>query len=151
MACLAGPQGLRLLLVDADPAAGGALARQLTTAGHRVDRVEGWRDGLIRAVSDDPHLILIARDLPEVEGASLVRILRACGRPTPVLLLSRTDGPAVRGEALAAGADDLFADPLSQPTALLARIAALARPSLGRAANTAADRRRRAPPALRRR
>ncbi|MDB5448811.1 MAG: DNA-binding response regulator [Phenylobacterium sp.] len=127
MARLAAAQGGRLLLVDAAGPAAMALARRLAAAGYRVDRAYSWREGLVRAVSDDYHLILLDRDLPELDGLALVRILRSCGQAAPMLLLSGTDSPDARREALGAGADDLFVGPITA-CGLLARIADLARP-----------------------
>jgi two-component system OmpR family response regulator len=128
-------QASRLLLVDSDWAAATALARRLAAAGHSVDRAYSWREGLSRAVSDDYHLILLDRALPEIDGPALIRILRAGGFAAPVLMLCDNDNAATRPEALVAGADDVLARPFTD-TALLARVAALARPPPERDAPT---------------
>jgi two-component system OmpR family response regulator len=126
MAVLAA-QASRLLLVDSDRAAATLLARRLAAAGHSVDHAHSWREGLSRAVSDDYHLILLDLALPEIDGPALTRILRAGGLAVPVLMLCDNDNAATRPEALVAGADDLLARPFTD-SALLARVAALARP-----------------------
>nr|MEA2796810.1 two-component system, OmpR family, response regulator [Phenylobacterium sp.] len=120
-------QSFRLLLVDSDRTTAAALTHPLSAAGHEVRHAASWREGLSLAVSAEPHLILICRALPEVDGLTLVRILRACGRATPLLLLSASNGACVRREALGAGADDHLAKPFAE-SELLARVAALARP-----------------------
>ncbi|MDB5492833.1 MAG: DNA-binding response regulator [Phenylobacterium sp.] len=124
-----------LLLVDSDRAAAAALARRLAAAGYRVDRAASWREGLSCAVTDDYHLILLDGALPEIDGAALIRILRAAGLAVPVLMLSDSGSAATSQAALAAGADDLLARPFSE-TALLAHVAALARPPPEREAPT---------------
>ena len=123
---IAQAQAFRLLLVDSDRATGAALAHGLSAAGHEVRHAASWREGLSLAVSAEHHLILICRALPEIDGLALIRILRACGRAAPVLLLSGSDGASVRREALGAGADDHLAKPFAE-SELLARVTALAR------------------------
>jgi two-component system OmpR family response regulator len=123
---LAQAQAFQLLLVDSDRATGAALAHGLSTAGHEVRHAVSWREGLSLAVGAEHDLILICRALPEIDGLTLVRILRACGRADPVLLLSAADGAIGRREALGAGADDHLAKPFAE-SELLARVAALAR------------------------
>ncbi len=123
---LAQAKSLRLLLVDSDRTTAAALAQSLSAAGHDVRHAVSWREGLSLAVSAEHHLILIDGALPEIDGLTLVRILRVCGREVPVLLLSASDGACVRREALGAGADDHLAKPFAEPE-LLARVAALAR------------------------
>jgi two-component system OmpR family response regulator len=132
---LAQAPNFQLLLVDSDRTAAVALAHRLSAAGHEVRHAASWREGLSLAVSAEHDLILICRALPEIDGLALVRILRACGRPTPVLLLSASDGACVRREALGAGADDYLAKPFAE-SELLARVAALARPPPKRQAPT---------------
>ncbi|WP_207801815.1 response regulator transcription factor [Phenylobacterium hankyongense] len=135
MSRLTAATATRILLVDGHRTAATALALRLATAGHRVGRAYSWREGLSRAVGSDHHLILLHRDLPEIDGLALVRILRACGLTAPMLLLSATDGAEARREALGAGADDHLAQPFADET-LLARVAALARPPPQRDAPT---------------
>jgi two-component system OmpR family response regulator len=132
---LAQAQTFRLLLVDNDGTNAATVARQLSAAGHEVRHVASWREGLSLAVSAEHHLILIDGGLPEIGGLALVRILRACGRAPPVLLLSASDSAYVRREALGAGADDHLAKPFGA-SELLARVAALARPPPKREAPT---------------
>jgi two-component system OmpR family response regulator len=116
-----------LLLVDDDDAVAMILTRRLAAAGYRVDRAASWREGLSLAVRDGHHLILLDRALSEIDGLALVRILRASGLATPVLLLSASDDAEAHREALRAGADDHLAKPVANAE-LLARVAALARP-----------------------
>jgi two-component system OmpR family response regulator len=126
MARLLTSRAARLLFVDGVRTAMPARARRLAAAGYRVDRAHGWRQGLLRAVSDDYRVIVVDQQLPQVDGLGLTQILRGCGQEAPVLLLSATGGEAARREALAAGADDLLAEPFGEAD-LVARVAALAR------------------------
>jgi two-component system OmpR family response regulator len=117
----------RLLLIDDDRAAAATLAQRLSAARHTVDRAHSWREGLSLAVRGEHHLILLDRALPEVGGLGLVRILRATGLSTPMLLLTASDSPEARREAVDAGADDHLAKPFADSD-LLGRVASLARP-----------------------
>jgi two-component system OmpR family response regulator len=123
------------LLVDSDDVTAAILARRLVAAGHSVDRAASWREGLSLAVRDAYHLILLDRALPEIDGLALIRILRACGLTTPVLLFSTSQGAEAQGEALRAGAHDHLAKPVANAE-LLARVTALARPPPTREAPT---------------
>jgi DNA-binding response OmpR family regulator len=119
-------QAAHLLLVggDHDPVA--ALAGQLSAAaGHQVACAYSWREGLWRAVSDEYDLILIEQALPEIDGGSLMRILRACGLTTPVLLLSAADFGELRRQTPCPALGHNYDGP--DDSALLARVAATAR------------------------
>ena len=65
-------------------------------------------------------------DLPELDGLSLLKALRAAGVRTPVLYLTAMDGINDRVEGLEAGADDYLIKPFFL-VELLARVKALAR------------------------
>jgi two-component system OmpR family response regulator len=64
--------------------------------------------------------------LPEVDGMTILRTIRASNIQTPVLLLTAMDGIDDRVEGLEAGADDYLVKPFAFAE-LLARLNALAR------------------------
>ena len=118
--------GSRLLLVESEVARS-TLAWRLEAAASRLDRAASWREGLSLAVRDEHHLILIDRVLPEIDGLALVRILRACGLATPMLVFSASDNAQAHRDAHSAGADGHLAASFTEAE-MLARVAALARP-----------------------
>lgn len=78
------------------------------------------------AMESDYDVLVIDRMLPKRDGLSLIRMLRADGRTTPVLVLSALGQVDQRVEGLRAGGDDYLVKPYAF-SELLARIEALAR------------------------
>jgi two-component system OmpR family response regulator len=117
---------MKLLIVEDDKEAAGYLKRALSEAGHAVHHAAGGRDGLMLAAVEPYDVIILDRMLPEVDGLSILRTIRASGVKTPVLLLTAMGGIDDRVEGLDAGADDYLVKPFAFAE-LLARVNALAR------------------------
>jgi two-component system OmpR family response regulator len=117
---------MKLLLVEDDREAGAYLKRAFGQAGHSVDHAEAGREGLLLAAGETYDVIVLDRMLPEVDGMTILRTIRASNIQTPVLLLTAMDGIDDRVEGLEAGADDYLVKPFAFAE-LLARLNALAR------------------------
>jgi two-component system OmpR family response regulator len=117
---------MKLLIVEDDKEAAGYLKRALTEAGHAVHHAAGGRDGLMLAAVEPYDVIILDRMLPELDGLSILRTIRASGVKTPVLLLTAMGGIDDRVEGLDAGSDDYLVKPFAFAE-LLARVNALAR------------------------
>jgi two-component system OmpR family response regulator len=117
---------MKLLLVEDDREAGAYLKRAFGQAGHAVDYAEAGREGLLLAAGETYDVIVLDRMLPEVDGMTILRTIRASNIQTPVLLLTAMDGIDDRVEGLEAGADDYLVKPFAFAE-LLARLNALAR------------------------
>ena len=117
---------MKLLLVEDDEEAAGYLQRALEEAGHSVDHAPEGREGLLAAAGNPYDVIILDRMLPEMDGLSILRTLRAARVRTPVLLLTAVQGIDDRVEGLDAGADDYLVKPFAF-VELHARINALAR------------------------
>jgi two-component system OmpR family response regulator len=117
---------MKLLLVEDDREAGAYLKRAFGQAGHTVDHAEAGREGLLLAAAETYDVIVLDRMLPEVDGMTILRTMRASNIQTPVLLLTAMDGIDDRVEGLEAGADDYLVKPFAFAE-LLARLNALAR------------------------
>ena len=91
-----------------------------------VDVATAGRDGLFLAAGETYDMMIIDRLLPEVDGVSIVRTIRAAGVETPVLFLTALGGVDDRVIGLDAGGDDYLPKPFAF-SELLARINALAR------------------------
>jgi two-component system OmpR family response regulator len=98
----------------------------LSEAGHTVDLAESGREGLFLAAGEAYDVVVLDRMLPQPDGMTVLRTLRASGVRTPVLLLTALGGIDDRVEGLEAGADDYLVKPFAMAE-LLARINALAR------------------------
>jgi two-component system OmpR family response regulator len=117
---------MKLLLVEDDQEAAAYLKRALEEAGHSVDLAAEGREGLLGAAGGAYDVLILDRMLPELDGLSVLRTLRAARVHTPVLLLTAVNGIDDRVEGLNAGADDYLVKPFAF-VELHARINALAR------------------------
>lgn len=126
---------MRLLLIEDDAEAAKYLARGLGESGHEVEIAADGRTGLARALAGDHELIIADRNLPHIDGLSIVQSLRTEGRSVPVLVLSALGSVDDRIEGLRAGGDDYLTKPFAFEE-LLARIEALLRRGQGAAVLT---------------
>ena len=117
---------MHILLVEDDQLAAEYLVRGLTESGHVADHAADGEDGLHLALTGDYDALIVDRMLPKRDGLALVRMLRADGRETPVLLLSALGEVDDRVQGLRAGGDDYLVKPYAL-SELLARLDALTR------------------------
>ncbi|EIC21680.1 response regulator transcription factor [Thiorhodovibrio frisius] len=117
---------MRVLLVEDDVQLGAYLKKALAEIGALVDVAEDGREGLLMAASSEYDLLLLDRLLPQVDGLTILRTLRASGDRTPVLILSALGDVDDRVEGLRAGGDDYLVKP-PVFSELQARIEALMR------------------------
>ncbi|WPL17412.1 Transcriptional regulatory protein CusR [Thiorhodovibrio winogradskyi] len=117
---------MRVLLIEDDAQLGAYLKKALAEMGAVVDLTEDGREGLLMAASSEYDLLLLDRLLPQVDGLTILRTLRASGIQTPVLILSALGDVDDRVEGLRAGGDDYLVKP-PVFSELQARIEALMR------------------------
>jgi two-component system OmpR family response regulator len=117
---------MRILLVEDDSRTADYVSRGLVEAGHLADVLSNGRDGLVHGMNERFDVIVVDRMLPELDGLSLVKALRASGNTTPVLFLTAVGGIDDRVDGLEAGGDDYLVKPFAF-SELLARLNALAR------------------------
>lgn len=99
-----------VLVIEDDPSIRSSLVRSLGDRGHAVSSARAGLDGLQQALADDPDVVLLDLGLPDLDGHSLLTMLRAV-RQTPVIVVTaRDDDPSVV-RALDAGADDYVVKP----------------------------------------
>ena len=116
----------RLLIIEDEPAMRTALVETLRGLGYRTSAAATGLEGLEKACTGDPDLILLDVMLPGLDGYALCRELRQRGRRTPVLMLTAKGLVDDRVEGLEAGADDYLVKPFSMKE-LTARVRALLR------------------------
>jgi two-component system, OmpR family, response regulator len=121
---------MHLLLIEDDAEAAEFLAKGLRESGYAVDLAKDGREGLFQATEIKYDLIVADRQLPHVDGLSIVQVLRKNGSAVPVLLLSALGSVDDRIEGLKAGGDDYLTKPFAFGE-LLARIEALLRRGQG--------------------
>jgi DNA-binding response OmpR family regulator len=122
----------RLLLIEDDPAIRTPLLRALRDRGHAVAAASTAMEGLRAALDDKPDLVVLDLGLPDVDGAELLRMLRAVSR-VPVIVATARDAEAEIVRVLDAGADDYLVKPFTA-----AQLDARVRAVLRRGASAAA-------------
>jgi two-component system OmpR family response regulator len=117
---------VKILLVEDDRQTADYIAKGLREHGHVVDRTDNGRDGLYMATGEPYDVMIVDRNLPKMDGLSLVKAARGSGTRTPALFLTTMGGVDDRVAGLEAGADDYLVKPFAFAE-LLARVGALAR------------------------
>lgn len=123
---------MRILLVEDDPDLAVWLSRSLVQRGSVVEWEEDGRLAELRLKTDTFDAIVLDLGLPSLDGALLLRRLRAADDATPTLIVTARDDLSKRVELLHAGADDFLAKPFAVEE-LEARLVALVRRSHRRA------------------
>lgn len=115
-----------ILIVDDNESLLRMLQRTLSYEGFLVISAANGRVALSEVEKRRPDLIILDWLMPEIDGITVVRRLRALSDTTPILMLTARDAIEDRVEGLKSGADDYLIKPFA-PEELLARVQALLR------------------------
>lgn len=116
----------KVLLIEDESAIADAITEQLTDRGFTVEWSSNGIEGLAKARTRQPDIVIIDRMLPDMDGIVVIEALRKGPTRIPVLVLSALDGVEERVRGLSVGGDDYLAKPFAAAE-LLARIEALLR------------------------
>ena len=119
-------ENIKVLVVDDEPSIRDLLSRQLRFAGFSVAAVGNGNDAVQAAEKSTPDIILLDVMLPDMNGFSVTKAIRAKGINVPVLFLSARDEEADRVTGLTVGGDDYMTKPFSIDE-VIARINAILR------------------------
>ncbi len=114
-----------IVVVEHDPNIADLLETYLRSAGFRVILAYTGEQGLSIINQSAPALVVLATDLPDIDGFDVCRRLPA-SRVTPVLFLTSRDGEVDRTIGVELGADDYVTKPFS-PREIVARVKAMLR------------------------
>jgi DNA-binding response OmpR family regulator len=117
---------MRLLLVEDNSRLAHFVKTNLTGQGFTVDAFETAGDATAALDTATYDAVVLDLELPDADGASVLRHLRGRGRTIPVLILTARDDVSDRVAGLNAGADDYLAKPFAIEE-LVARLRALLR------------------------
>ncbi|MEP7357795.1 MAG: response regulator [Anaerolineales bacterium] len=112
--------GLRVLVVDDEPAIRRFLRTTLAAHGYTVFEAATGQAALAEVVTSRPDLVILDLGLPDMDGHSVTRQLREWTK-LPIIILSVRGQEADKISALDAGADDYLTKPFSTGE-LLARM-----------------------------
>ena len=117
-----------ILVVEDEPDISELISHNLERHGYRVETAVTGKEGLNRAKSETPDLIVLDIMLPEMNGLDVCRILKS-ERETqhiPIIMLTARDEDIDVVTGLEVGADDYITKPFS-PKVLIARIRSVLR------------------------
>ncbi len=115
-----------ILVIEDEPDLRAGLKHNLELENYVVDTAATGTEGLAKAKSMEPSLILLDLMLPELSGLEVLRQLRVEGNVTPVIILSAKGQDHEKVEGLELGADDYVSKPFGLEE-LTARIRAVLR------------------------
>jgi two-component system KDP operon response regulator KdpE len=121
-----------ILIVEDDQRIRERLASALAGRGHAVDARRTGFEGLAAAVEQRPDVVVLDLGLPDVDGAELLKMIRAVSDVPVIIATARSDETAIVA-LLDSGADDYVTKPFSVDQ-LEARIRAVLRRSEAKAA-----------------
>src|SRR5207248_8638502 len=114
-----------ILVIDDDALTRKILIRTLTAAGYQCGESESGKAAWERVHREQPALLLLDLEMPDLNGAELLKRLRADQNPDiaqiPAIMLTGHGGEESEVLCLRAGADDFVTKPI-HPEVLRARI-----------------------------
>jgi len=125
----------QVLVIEDEPEIRNVVRVLLETEHYRVVEAETGTRGEIEARAHKPDLLLVDLGLPDGDGITLIRRVRAWS-PVPIIVLSARTMEEQKIAALDAGADDYVTKPFSA-NELLARVRAALRRNVRSAEGTA--------------
>ncbi len=125
---------MRVLLVEDDQLIAHGILAGLRAHGITADHVASAAFADASLSTTDFDVVILDLGLPDEDGMSLLRRLRAKGVATPVLILSARDAVGDRVAGLHGGADDYLLKPFDL-SELVARLHALSRRAAGRSSD----------------
>lgn len=117
---------MKILLLEDDAEAARHIIDGMSGLGHDVHWFSAGGEAARELLVGKYDVAIIDRMVPGLDGLSLVRVVRAAGCETPVLMLTALGGLEDRVEGINEGADDYLAKPHAF-SELSARVHALAR------------------------
>lgn len=106
---------MRVLFVDDNGMNRKVVECMLEAAGLPMAEAEDAQAGLAMIEAGDYDIILMDLRMPGMDGLTAIRQIRARGDAKarlPIIVVTADNAPEIRGQALAAGADDVLYKPV---------------------------------------
>jgi DNA-binding response OmpR family regulator len=117
-----------ILVIEDDPSIRSALEQGLAERGHHVQSAATGIAGLEAVLGDHPDLVLLDLGLPDVDGITIIGMIRAAGS-VPIIVITAVDDDPTMVRALDSGADDYVVKPFGLDQ-VSARVRAVLRRSI---------------------
>lgn len=94
----------KVLIVDDDGLARGALKRALQDGGYATVEAADGVQGFAMCESEHPDVVIADRRMPEMDGQAMIEAIRAeqWGKKLPIIMLTADENTAALNEALTA-------------------------------------------------
>ena len=112
---------MKILIIEDDARTSEFIESGLNQSGYRTERADNGRDGWLKASTETYDLAIVDVMLPELDGISLVKKIRAAKIAFPIIILSAKASESNKILGLESGADDYLAKPFSLAE-LIARV-----------------------------
>lgn len=110
-----------ILLIEDDPSIVELVRLNLSQLGYEIEHVANGEDGVLRALSGRPALVLLDVQLPHMNGLDVCKAIRSRNPVLPIIMLTSRSGEIDKVLGLELGADDYITKPFSVAE-LVARI-----------------------------
>jgi two-component system OmpR family response regulator len=117
---------MRILVIEDEARTADFIEKALKEKGHAVDVCRSGPEGLAYALNGDHDAIILDRMLPQMDGLTILKTLRAERKMTPAIVLSALGQTDHKVEGLKAGGDDYLVKPFAF-SELMARLEAIVR------------------------
>ena len=114
-----------ILVVEDDDAIRAAVRRGLSERGYAVASAANGMSGLEQVLRDQPQVVLLDLGLPDIDGITLIAMIRAAST-VPIIVITAQDDDPTMVRALDEGADDYVVKPFGTDQ-VAARIRAVLR------------------------
>jgi two-component system, OmpR family, response regulator len=104
---------MHILLIEDDPSVADFIQQGFKQENHIVEHYSDGKEGLLVATTESFDVMIIDRMLPNVDGLTIIRTIRASKVNTPVLILSALTDVNQRVEGLQGGANDYLTKPFA--------------------------------------
>ena len=102
----------RILIVDDNEDNRDVLSRRLKRKGFEITVATGGQQGIDKAASDKPDLILMDLNMPELDGWEATTTIRKSGNTVPVIALTAHAMEGDRARAIEAGCTNYHTKPV---------------------------------------
>lgn len=124
---------MKVLLVEDNAMIADGIGRKMRNTSLQMEHVTHIREARMALNDSSIGLMVLDLGLPDGDGLTLLKEMRQEGTTLPVLVLTARDEPRAKILGLDSGADDYLTKPFDMDE-LIARVRALLRRSMGRAA-----------------
>jgi signal transduction histidine kinase len=102
----------KVLIIDSDKTSAEKLSETLTAKGFKAIPSHSGNDGIKKASSTSPDIVLLSYQLPDLESREVLNRLKGMDRTIPVIITMSAGGEKATVDLLKAGGSDFLVKPI---------------------------------------